>query len=455
MMTTNHMTDHGLTEREQVEQASVPSTPNADITVIGAGIIGLANAIALQKAGFRVRVIDKQGVAAGASFGNAGHFATEQVFPLADPAMLPKLPGMLLDPLGPFRIQPRYFLKALPWFMRFLVNMLPARRAHNSAAIKALNQKSISAWQQLVSDCACPELLKLEGSLLVFEQTPSIEVERVYQSYRAAGVAVKLLSGDEVRGLEPDLSPNIKHGLWFTDVGHTQDPTELCQRLATQFSKQGGELVIGEVTGLRYVDKAIEGGKYEKDEQGEQAVSVCVADGANYQSDKLLLSAGAWSKPLARQLGFKVPLETERGYHLMMPQQSRLQRPVASFERKFIITPMSRGTCLAGTVEFGGLKAPLVEARADCLLPHAKALLPGVLAGAKTSQGERWMGFRPSLPDSLPVLGASPKSDKIFFAFGHQHLGLTWAAFGAELMAKTIKGEKPLVDMSPYRIDRF
>ncbi|WP_258406680.1 NAD(P)/FAD-dependent oxidoreductase [Shewanella alkalitolerans] len=437
------MTNHELTDQDKASQACAASTRNADITVIGAGVIGLANAIALQQAGFSVRVIDKQGVAAGASFGNAGHFATEQVFPLADPAMLLKLPGMLLDPLGPFRIQPRYFLKALPWFMRFLANMLPARRAHNSAAIKALNQKSIHAWQQLVRECGCSELLKLQGSLLVFEQTPFIEVERVYQGYRDAGVAVKLLSGDEVRTLEPDLSPNINHGLWFTQVGHTPDPAELCHRLATQFEKLGGELVIGEVTRLAHVGK------------GEQCVSVCVGEGVNYQSDKLLLSAGAWSKPLAQQLGFKVPLETERGYHLMMPQQSRLQRPVASFERKFIITPMNRGTCLAGTVEFGGLKAPLVEARADCLLPHAKALLPDVLASAKTSQGERWMGFRPSLPDSLPVLGASPKSDKIFFAFGHQHLGLTWAAFSAQLMAETIKGEKTQVDITPYRIDRF
>ncbi|QYJ81063.1 FAD-binding oxidoreductase [Shewanella aegiceratis] len=443
MIEANHMTNHELTSQDKASQANVSSARNVDVTVIGAGVIGLANAIALQKAGFSVRVIDKQGVAAGASFGNAGHFATEQVFPLADPAMLLKLPGMLLDPLGPFRIQPRYFLKALPWFMRFLVNMLPAKRAHNSAAIKSLNQKSIHAWQQLVSECGCSELLKLEGSLLVFEQTPLVEVERVYKSYRDAGVAVKLISGEEVRALEPDLSLNINHGLWFTQVGHTPDPAELCHRLATQFEKLGGKLVIGEVTRLANIGK------------GEQCVSVCVGEGVNYQSDKLLLSAGAWSKPLAQQLGFKVPLETERGYHLMMPQQSRLQRPVASFERKFIITPMNRGICLAGTVEFGGLKAPLVEARADCLLPHAKALLPEVLVGATTSQGERWMGFRPSLPDSLPVLGASPKSDKIFFAFGHQHLGLTWAAFSAQLMAETIKGEKTQVDMTPYRIDRF
>uniref|UniRef100_UPI003D0BE71C FAD-dependent oxidoreductase n=1 Tax=Shewanella sp. TaxID=50422 RepID=UPI003D0BE71C len=180
---TNYSSVSSVAEEPLASSAkpACPAKKPAEVTIIGAGIVGLANAIALQQSGFSVRIIDKQGVAAGASFGNAGHFATEQVFPLADPAMLPKLPGMLLDPLGPFRIQPRYFLKALPWFMRFLVNMLPARRAHNSMAIKALNQKSIDAWQQLVSDCDCQELLILAGSLLVFEQTPLSEIERVYK----------------------------------------------------------------------------------------------------------------------------------------------------------------------------------------------------------------------------------------------------------------------------------
>lgn len=418
-----------------------PISDKERVTIIGAGVIGLANAIALQQAGFKVTLVDKEGVAAGASSGNAGHFATEQVFPLADPAMLIKLPGMLLDPLGPFRIQPRYFHRALPWFMRFLHNMLPSKRWTNSQGIKALNQHSIAAWQALVKTCQCESLLTLNGSLLVFETTPYDVIQKTYDSYADAGVTVKLISGHDARLLEPDLSENVSYALYFTDVGHTEDPTALCEALANTFIERGGELLLETVNSVTSNDTA--------------HIQVETAAGSQIITDKVLLCTGAWSKPLAKQLGFSVPLETERGYHLMMPQNSRLSRPVASFERKFIITPMAQGTRLAGTVEFGGLVAPLVAARADCLLPHAKALLPEVLASAKIEDGQRWMGFRPSMPDSLPVVGRSPKHANVFFSFGHQHLGLTWAAISAQLLTQQVTDVETDIAMHPYRIERF
>ncbi len=412
------------------------------LTVIGAGVVGLSAAIQLQRAGFNVTIIDKEGAGTGASKGNAGHFATEQVFPLADPTMLPKLPGMLLDPLGPFRIKPRYFFKALPWFIRFLHNMLPGRRAHNSRAIKALNQGAIDAMKSLTEFCGCEHLLTLNGSLLVFEGTPVAEVEKEYRAYVDADVEVQLLSGDEVRALESSLSVNITHGLYFTHVGHTEDPYRLCLALETKFEQIGGQVVTDE---LLQINAA----------KTNSAIALEMTSGNSRHTDRLIIASGAWSKPFAKQLGYSVPLETERGYHLMMPHKSRLSRPVASYNRKFIITPMSEGTCLAGTVEFGGLKAPLVDARADCLFPHGKALLPELFRDASASDGERWMGFRPSMPDSLPVLGRSQKQSNVFFSFGHQHLGLTWSAITAELLTQEVTGKQPDIDLSPYRIDRF
>ncbi|MDR8523501.1 NAD(P)/FAD-dependent oxidoreductase [Shewanella fidelis] len=428
MLDMNQMNDIATLHKEQ-------------ITVVGAGIVGLSAAIELMRAGFQVTVIDKQGVGEGASKGNAGHFATEQVFPLADPAMLPKLPGMLLDPLGPFRIQPRYFFKALPWFIRFLANMLPWRRAHNSRAIKSLNQTSISAIKSLVTFCDCEHLLTLNGSLLVFEGTAVKVVEKEFEAYRNAGVAVKMLTGDEVRLLEPSLTSNITHALYFTQVGHTANPHGLCLALAAKFKQIGGKILTEELVNVNV--------------SAEGSDIVLQTQTAKRVSKRVLIASGAWSKPFAKQLGYSVPLETERGYHLMMPQKSSLSRPVASFERKFIITPMQTGTRLAGTVEFGGLAAPLVDARADCLFPHAKALLPQLFADAKVSDGERWMGFRPSMPDSLPVLGQSLKQSNVYFSFGHQHLGLTWSAITARLLAEDIQGKQPSIDLSPYRIDRF
>lgn len=427
---------------------STMSATKGTVTIVGAGIVGLATGIELQRAGHKVQIIDKEGIGAGASRGNAGHFATEQVFPLADPAMLPKLPGMLIDPLGPFRIQPRYFVKAAPWFMQFLVNMLPSKRAHNAQAIKRLNEQSIEALVALTEFCGCSELMTLNGSLLVFEGTPTEVVIKEYEHYLGAGVKVRMLAGDEVRQLEPSLSDSISHGLYFTHVGHTKDPYRLCQAIANKLIALGGEILTEELTSIEADCKG-------SSVTGISKVTMRLQTGEKLTSDKLLIAAGAWSKPFAKQFGHRVPLETERGYHLMMPQKSSLSRPVASYNRKFIITPMSEGTRLAGTVEFGGLQAPLVNARADCLFPHGKALLPELFADANAADGERWMGFRPSLPDSLPILGSCPNHANVFFSFGHQHLGLTWSGITAKLVSQGMSGLQPDMDISDYRIDRF
>jgi len=410
-----------------------------EMTVIGSGIVGLASALNLQRAGFKVSLLDKEGIAAGASQGNAGHFATEQVFPLANPSLLHQLPWMLIDPLGPFRIRPKYFYRAFPWFMRFLLNMLPERRAQNSLAIKALNEHSIKEMKDLLAFCGCEELLHLNGSLLVFEGNSIKEVEREWRMYSNAGVDVELLTGQQVRELEPCLSEHISHGLFFTQVGHTPDPYQMCVAIADKFKALGGEFKVARV------DAIIE---------DSQRVTILIDGEQKISTTKLLLTAGAWSKPLAKQLGHNVPLEAERGYHLMMPQDAKLSRPVASYNRKLIITPMAKGTRLAGTVEFGGLDAPMSPARADCFLPHAKALLPTVFANANANDGTRWMGFRPSLPDSLPVIGKT-KLNNIYVSFGHQHLGLTWSAISAKLITETILEKETTLNMLPYSIDRF
>ncbi|MGS0680906.1 NAD(P)/FAD-dependent oxidoreductase [Shewanella sp. 125m-7] len=444
MNSSSQGSELGLDQNQSLNQHSHNQNHSqpGDLTIIGAGIVGLSAAIELQREGFNVTVIDKEGTGAGASKGNAGHFATEQVFPLADPAMLPKLPGMLMDPLGPFRIQPKYFFKALPWFMRFLHNMLPSRRARNSRAIKALNQDSIAAMKSLAKFCGCEDLLVFNGSLLVFEATAIEEVQKEFRAYADAGVEVQLLYGDQVRALEPSLSNKITHGLYFTHVGHTSDPFRLCQAFEAKFKALGGKLRTEEVVKINTVNTS-------------SSIKLDMGSGASENTDRLVIASGAWSKPFVKQLGYSVPLETERGYHLMMPQKSSLSRPVASYNRKFIITPMLDGTRLAGTVEFGGLKAPLVDARADCLFPHGKALLPDLFADASVNDGERWMGFRPSMPDSLPVLGRSQTHANVFFSFGHQHLGLTWSALTAKLLTQEVLGQQANIDLSPYRIDRF
>ncbi|WP_028109795.1 NAD(P)/FAD-dependent oxidoreductase [Ferrimonas futtsuensis] len=402
------------------------------IIVIGGGVIGLSLAWELQAQGARVTVLERDEPGRGASYGNAGHFATEQVFPLADPALLPQIPRMLLDPLGPFRIKLKYLPRVLPWMLRFLFNMTSSRRRQNQRALSAINGRAIADWRTLLASIGAEPLLSERGSLLVFESTANDEQQRMADGFRQAGVRVEWLDARQLHELEPALSPSLTGGLLFPDTGHSVDPFAICQALVDALRKEGVGFVQGEARSI------------------DVTGSVTLKGGGQLQADKLVVCAGAWSRPLAAQLGHRVPLDTERGYHLMIRGESGLSRPVSSAERKFIVTPMAGGTRLAGTVEFAGLQAPMNPRRAEILLPHAKALLPAITG----QPGEPWMGFRPSLPDSLPVLSAS-SSPKVYFSFGHQHLGLTQAATSARLMSALMLGRSPHVDLAPYRIDRF
>lgn len=417
------------------------------VAVVGGGVIGLNTAYQLQKNGYQVTIFDGNGLAsdASASYGNAGHFATEQVFPLADVALLPQLPKMLLDPLGPFKIKPSYFARAIPWFMRFMAQMRSVSRAKNIDAIKALNNLSIARWQSLVSEIGCEHLLTLNGSLLTYEGANKAQVERDLAHYHAQGVAVEYITGQALKALAPCLDETVTGALYFTQVGHTPEPAKLCQHIAKSYQLLGGKLVKQHVV-----------------EVLQRAQPVVVTKFSTESFDKIVVCSGAHSKGLVKGLGFNVPLETERGYHLMLPIDVDITLPIASFDRKFIMTPMEGGLRLAGTVEFGGLENAPDHRRSEMMLTHAKAMLSHAkvpqlesLTLEQISQDARWMGFRPSLPDSLPVIDKSPNNHSIYFNFGHQHLGLTWGALSGELIRDLVMGQQPSIDVTPYRITRF
>ena len=420
--------------RENVPHHSSQKT----VAVIGAGIVGICCAINLQKAGFAVTLIDRKGVAQECSKGNAGHFATEQVFPLADFSLLPQLPGMLLREDGPVSISSRYLFKALPWFARFLHNMLPAKFKRNTRALKSLNFAAISAYDGLLKEAGLEQHMIKAGSLLTFESTSAARVAKIQQQFSAQGVAVELLSKTELKELEPDLSDKIQCALLFTDVAHTPDPEQLCIALYDYFLSLGGAFVQQSCHSLKAVDSQW----------------LLRMPGENMLFDKAVVAAGAWSKCLLTPLGYKVPLDTERGYHLMMPEHNKLSRPVASYERKMIMTPMAKGLRLAGTVEFAGLKAQKNERRAQILKKLAVNLMPDL--ASQSEQGTNsWMGMRPSLPDSLPVLGSATHHKNLFLAFGHQHLGLTQGAITGKLINQLVTGDATEIDLSPFCISRF
>lgn len=431
----------------RINEPDDTTADNKNIAVIGSGIIGVNCAVELQSLGFNVTLLDKNNVGEGCSKGNAGHFATEQVFPLAEFSLLWQLPKLLLDPLGPMAISPSYFVKAIPWFLKFIGNMTHKNRTKNSAAIKSLNKNAIAYYKTVLEAANAKHLLTTKGSLLVFEDTPLSNITKQYRHYHHAGVPVKLLDREQILALEPNLNEKIRHALYFTDVGHTLDPHEICLVLAKHAKKLGAVFKQFSVTDIEH-----------------NSFGIKISDGKNELNfDQVVIATGAWSKQLLKQLNYKLPIEAERGYSLNLPNtdvNAELSRPVASAERRFIMTPMAHGLRLAGTVEFAGLKKKANMKRADILYKHAKNMLINIPDfvenkdnNAKT--GQKWLGFRPSLPDSLPVIGQAPNHANVYFALGHQHLGLTQGAITGKLIGQIITGQQTDIDISPFCISRF
>ncbi|MDH0300493.1 MULTISPECIES: FAD-dependent oxidoreductase [unclassified Pseudomonas] len=414
----------------------MPAT-DTDIAVVGAGIVGVACALQLARQGRRVLLIDRQAPGHGASYGNAGHLATEQVFPIADLSILKRLPAMLLDPMGPLRLDWKYLPRALPWFTRLLLNLRPAPFQRSVAGIRALNEASLGAWQRLLASIERSPLLKEDGSLLVFERHESRQaLEALRTRMRQQAVPVDFWTGEAVREAAPQLNSSIQGGLFFPRTGHFLDPYQVVRELFNAAS----------TSGVRFVRAEVSGGHVHG-----QGVSLA-SDQGTFEARQVLVSAGAHSARLTAALtGRHVPLDTERGYHLMLPaERQRLPFAVTSLERKFIMTPMADGLRLAGTVEFAGLEAPPSMQRAWQLHRLSKGLFRREL---DTEGATPWMGFRPSLPDSLPVIDRVADG-KVLLAFGHQHLGLTQAAVTAEWVGRLVNGED-CPQIGAYRLCRF
>jgi D-amino-acid dehydrogenase len=412
-------------------------TPETEIAVVGAGIIGVACALQLARQGRRVLLIDRQEPGMGASYGNAGHLATEQVFPIADLSILKRLPRMLLDPMGPLRLDWKYLPRAMPWFTRLLLNLRPAPFQRSVAGLRALNEGSLGAWQRLLGAIGQSDLFKADGSLLVFERPESHQaLEALQARMRQQEVPVDFWTADNVREAAPQLNPALLGGLFFPRTGHFIDPYQVVSALYK----------AARASGVRFMRAEVSGGQL----QGA-GVSLDSSQG-RLQARQVLISCGAHSAKLTAVLtGKSVPLDTERGYHLMLPgEHQRLPFAVTSLERKFIMTPMADGLRLAGTVEFAGLDAPPSMQRAWQLHRLSKGLFQQDLSAEGASP---WMGLRPSLPDSLPVIDRVCEG-RVLLAFGHQHLGLTQAAVTAEWVGR-LAGQAGGPEMEAYRLDRF
>lgn len=405
--------------------------------VIGAGVIGLSSALALQARGLRVTVLDRQGPAAGASAGNAGAFAFTDILPLASPGLLRKAPGWLMDPLGPLSVPPRYALRIAPWMLRFWRACAPARVARSTLAQTALMDLSRAELEPFMAATGTIHMLRKDGSLQLYESQAEFDASLPgWQTRAAHGIDFRHMGAAEMAQLQPGLSPRFTHGTFTPNWFSIADPRLYVLALAERLRANGGTIETAEVTALA----------------ADGAGVTVTAGGRRWRADHAVLAAGAHSRALARSLGDRIPLETERGYNTTLPPGAfdlRLQLIFGG--HGFVISRLSTGIRVGGAVELGGLALPPNFRRAEAMLAKAKAFLPGL----DTAGGTQWMGFRPSLPDTLPVIGPSRASSRVIHAFGHGHLGLTQSAGTARLVADLVTGAAPVIDLQHVSPQRF
>ncbi len=408
------------------------------VLVIGAGVVGLSTALYLQRAGVQVAILDPLGPAGGASFGNAGMLSPDTATPIAMPGMLRKVPGWLRDPLGPLAVRPSYFPRALPWLLQWVKAGQLQRVLAVSDAMRALHSDTLTCWRELLGDALYHDLIRPSGQVSVWEGDDASPTEAIEQQIRDRhGIAAQQLNADELRQMFPGLARDITRGLFVPGNGYTVSPQRIVHSLAEMFRAAGGSIIAERA--MKLIPN--EGGGW-----------LAMTNIANRYADHVVVAAGAWSAQLLTPLGIRVPLETERGYHAMLFSPSVTPPiPISSKTRAFFMTPMEDGLRVAGTVEIAGLDAPPNERRAQVLVEHARRLFPGLQAG----EVRYWMGFRPSTPDSLPILGPVQRRPGLYLAFGHGHFGMSGGPPSGRLLARLITGQPSGIDPSPYDARRF
>jgi D-amino-acid dehydrogenase len=413
-------------------------TTTIDVAIIGAGIVGLASAFRLLEAGRRVTLIERKGIAEGASFGNAGAFAFSDVLPMASKGMLRKVPGWLADPLGPLAIPPAYLPTIFPWLVRYWRAGWKDRYEGSLAAQSSLMALARSEWASLAAAAGIAHMVRSDGSLEVYESEAELAASLPGWAARERhGIGFRHVRGAELAELQPGLSPRFVAGTFVAEWQTVDDPYLFASTLGTVVQARGGTVLKAEVRSVQPAD----GG-----------VAIALTDGSTLQAKQAVVAGGAWSKALTAPLGDAVPLETERGYNTTLPPGAfDLRRQVIFGGHGFVVTPLSTGLRVGGAVELGGLKIPPNFKRSEAMLKKAKAFLPEL----RTEGGRQWMGFRPSLPDSLPVISPSSASPDIVYAFGHGHLGLTQAAATGRLVAELIQKARPAIDITPFAATRF
>ncbi len=408
------------------------------IAVVGTGIVGVCSAAWLQRDGHRVTFVDPRPPGEACSFGNAGSLSPSACLPVGMPGMWKKVPAWLSDPLGPLTVRWPYLPSALPWLLRFLRHTSRPEVTRIAGALRGLLAPIFEAYGPLLERAGAQDLVRRTGCLYVYSSRETANQWKWGMDLRRSlGVELRDVGEEELASLEPDLKGRFRFGLLAPENGSTLDPSALVKAIHAQCVKDGARNVSDSVVAFGSANGRIASVKT------KSHTIAC---------DGVVVAAGAWSKPLAAKLGARVPLESQRGYHVTVKSTNlKLRHTVMAVEHNLMINPMRMGLRLAGTVEFAGLDAPPRYERARALLRKGQELFPHLDASETTE----WMGHRPCLPDSLPVIGRAPGAENAWLAFGHGHVGMCAGATTGREIANLVAGRRAQVDLSAFAPDRF
>ena len=407
------------------------------VAVIGAGIQGICIGLNLIKKGFKVTIVDRDEPGKNsASYGNAGHFSPYASLSMNRPDVLIDVPSMLLSATGPLALRWNYVPKMIPWFLKFIKNCTKKKMMHTAKYMHQILDLALPAYDELFEEVDISGLVESRGIIYFWTDKDLKSRELEINVRKELGVEQKLLKPHEIHDLEPHIKQIYHGGVLYPSARHTRNPGKILLKLFELFLKKDG----------KFIKENVETINFSPDNKPLIKTNL-----NSYVFDKAVVACGAFSKKLTDQVDEKIPLDTERGYHVHFKGYDHLlSRPVIFLNRGFGITPMEQGLRVVGTVEFGGLDNPLNKKRVLNLVNNAKYLFPEL-----DKNHDEWLGFRPTLPDFLPVMGPSKNHKNLFYSFGHHHLGWTLGAISGKILAGMIAEEKTNLDLSSYSSLRF
>jgi len=409
---------------------------NLNIGIVGAGIQGISNALFLQKKGFKVTIFDRDEPGSPvASYGNAGHFSPYASVPINRPDVLTDVPAMLLKSTGPLALKWNYVPKMIPWFLQFIRNCTKKNMMHTAKNMHQILDLALPAYDELFDEIEIGGLVEKKGILYIWNDQSLKSRELEIKVRNELGVDQQVVTPKEIHDLEPNIKPIYHGGVYYKHGRHARNPKKILLKLYDLFLTKGGKFLKMDVKGINFYEEK----------------PIIKTETQSFNFDKIVIACGSFSKKLTDNLDEKIPLDTERGYHVHFKDCDHLlSRPVIFQNRGFGITPMEQGLRVVGTVEFGGLDNPLSKSRVKNLISNAKYMM-----GDLPEHEDEWLGFRPTLPDYLPVMGPSKKYKNVFYCFGHHHLGWTLGPISGKIISGMIAEENTNLNLKPYSSLRF